>query len=286
MKLSVSTVAVMAVIALSACTAKKEVTTPAASAEHTTTVTPVTTPTKSALDIIGQWAVVNVNGTQVTAPEDDYPYITFEEGEAGGNNVNLIAYNGCNYANGSFAVNGNTLTRTGEIAVTMKFCADAKFEIPITTALNSIASYQIDNVNNEYLMTLKDAAGNALMTLRKQNLAFLEGSWRVKELNGAKVDGEHAPELVIDLVNGKIHGNAGCNVVNGNIVEDFGRAGGLSFANLFTTMMACPYLDTERAFLVALEQVTSCTPDNGYNTAIFKDAQGTPIIVMERIKLG
>ena len=273
----------IAIAALTACNLNKEVIT-VDSADHVLTTT-VVQPTQTPPTLVGQWSVIKVDTEDVTATDDEYPTVTFDNNGAAAGTVNMYANDGCNYINGTFTVKENRLIRSGEFTKTMRLCPDAKYEMQITAALNNASAYSIELRNNEYYLLLKDEAGTTLMTLCKPNLAFFDGAWRVTSMEGAEIKTGHAPEIVIDLANGKIHGNAGCNVVNGTIVQNLDREGGIGFSNLFTTMMACPYLDTERAFLVALEQVESCIPGENNNTVQLKDASGKTIITLERINL-
>lgn len=273
----------LAIFAMSSCSIQKKNTTVATGDDVLTK--PVTQIFQAPPALVGEWSVVNVGGTEVVAQDDQYPTVSFDNLSTPAGIVNMVANDGCNYINGSFAVNGDKLVKSGEFTKTMRLCPDAKYEMQITNALNAVSAFSIELNNNEYSLLLKDDAGTTLMTLCKANLAFFDGAWRVIELDGATLTEGHAPEIVIDLSNGKIHGNAGCNVVNGSINQNLDFKGGVEFSNLFTTMMACPYLSTERAFLVALEQVVSCVPGENTNIAVLKDASEKTLITLERIEL-
>lgn len=269
--------------AATGCSPKKGIT---ATANPDRVVTsPATLPAKTPPVLVGQWVVQTVGGVKVEAVDDQYPTVSFDNSGQAEGVVNMYANNGCNYINGSYTVKGNYLVSNGELAATMKFCPDAKYEIAVTEAINKMGEFSIEQLNNEYYMTLKSVDGTALMTLRKHNLAFFDGAWRVTNIQGVELKSENAPELVIDLANGKVHGNAGCNVVNGDVVQNMDREGGLGFTNLFTTRMTCPEIATEQSFLIALEQVESCVPGANNNIACLRDGAGKTIITMQRINL-
>lgn len=233
--------------------------------------------------LAGAWSIVDVGGKAVTVAGDDYPSMTFDTADCAPGQVNMYLYNGCNYINGLWAVSGNTLTRAGEFPSTMKYCAEAVDEIPINMALERVAGFAIEKINNEYFLYLKDAAGTTLMTLRKHNLNFFNGAWRVTEIGGVNMTGDRAPEMVIDLADGKIHGNAGCNVLNGSVTQNLDHEGGIGFTNLYTTRMTCPEIAIEQAFILALEEVETCVPGDNDNIALLKDATGKTVISMVRV---
>lgn len=249
------------------------------------TTTTALSPDKTTTVLTGQWAIIDINGQAVTATDDDAPYISFDNADVPAGTVNFYANNGCNFINGTLAINGNKLVKTGDFLSTMKYCADAKYEIPISMALDGMTGFSIEKLNNEYFLYLKNDEGTTLMTLRKHNLNFLNGAWRVTRIQGVDVNEDNAPQVVIDIPELKLHGNAGCNILNGSISINLDRENGIGFTNLYTTRMTCPQIAVEQTFLLALEQVESCVPGDTDKTALFKDSEGQTIITMTRIDL-
>ena len=49
--------------------------------------------------------------------------------------------------------------------------------------------------------------------------------------------------------------------------------------------MACPDMEREQKFLVALEQVETAIPGNDSNTALLKDEQGQVMMQLVRLNL-
>ena len=47
-------------------------------------------------------------------------------------------------------------------------------------------------------------------------------------------------KIVIDVDEGKLHGNTGCNIMNGNFTTDMGNGHSISFQKIITTRMAAP----------------------------------------------
>lgn len=54
-----------------------------------------------------------------------------------------------------------------------------------------------------------------------------------------------------------IHGNAGCNLINGNFEISASNAKSISFPGVASTRMACPDMETEGKVLKALNKVKS-----------------------------
>ena len=89
--------------------------------------------------------------------------------------------------------------------------------------------------------------------------ASLTGTyWKLVEVDGAEVvtpDGMKEAHLLLDPAGSRAHGNAGCNRFFGGF--EAGETE-LAFSALGWTMMACPEtMDTERAFLAALDATTT-----------------------------
>ena len=206
--------------------------------------------------LYGQWIATNINGTAVTG--NDRPYMVFDESSTNPFIVNLYAYDGCNILNGALAVTpGGQMSRTSEFLSTMKICPDAQYEIGFTMALNTVSKYSIEQVGRDYLLYIKNAQGNTTMTLRKSDLGFANGAWQVTKLNGTAVPTDVEMQMVIDIPEQKLHGNAGCNTMNGSIYMNPDKQNSLEFENIASTRMTCPQIALEQQLLTALAQVTT-----------------------------
>lgn len=236
-------------------------------------------------ELEGEWAVVSVGGKNVAVNGDDYPNISFVIDKDMPGALTVIGFNGCNYINGSYFVDGTTLSKGGEFISTMKACADAPYETEINRALDAAVSYGINRSAAGCTMALTNSAGTTVMTLRKHDIAFLNGAWKVDKINGSPVPASADVQIVIDLDQKSIHGNTGCNVLNGGLILTLDKENGIEFKDLATTRMACPDLATEQAFLLALENVVSAARDGSDNNAVLKDADGNAVIALSRIDL-
>ena len=235
----------------------------------------------------GQWAIMDINGETVKATDDaDTPYMRFEKNLENPNWMDIMVYTGCNFVNGTFSLDGNKIVKQGEILKTLKACADAKYETPLVNALNKMQTLKIEQINNENYLTLKNSSGATLMTLRRHNLNFMDGAWQVTKVKDKNTSMMNI-KMVIDLENNKVHGSAGCNVMNGEVNIDMNINNGIRFKDVNTTRMTCPDLETEYLFLNTLKEVAavqqgSVSKDVVQNANLL-NSQGETVIQLKRI---
>jgi len=82
----------------------------------------------------------------------------------------------------------------------------------------------------------------------------LHDIWALEFINGEEyIKGEQdtRPIIEIYLEEGRVHGNAGCNTINGTVIVN---ENSIAFSQIITTEMACPG-DLEQRFLTALQNV-------------------------------
>lgn len=230
--------------------------------------------------LLGSWAVTAINGKAVKVNGDNHPQISFEAIPDAKTAILVIGFNGCNYLNGSWIVRGSKLEPNGEFISSLKACHDAPYETAMNQALGKVASYSIVDDNS---IALNGADGASVLTLRKRNLSFLNGAWQVTTIQGTPVPANTAIKIVIDVDECKIHGNAGCNILNGAIVVNLDKGDGIEFKDLATTRMTCPAIATEQAFLLALEQVATCSEGASADQAVMKGTNGQPMLTLIRI---
>ena len=248
-----------------------------------TPVTPVETAEVTPINDIlktfdGEWSIVEVNGENVVVNGENHPQLTFTIEESQPGIVSVIGFNGCNYLNGAWNIKGAKIVPSGEFISTLKACPDAPYEYAVNQALSQADSYQFTDPSN---MVLLSSTSTPLMKLRRHNLAFLNGAWRVTEIEGAAITAN--VKIVIDVDEHKIHGNAGCNVLNGDITVNLDKGNGIEFKNLATSRMMCPDIATEQAFLLALESVDNAAKGSTPDTAVLKNAAGQTIISLKRL---
>lgn len=234
--------------------------------------------------LYGQWIASNVNDMAVTG--EDRPYIIFDRSATNPFIVNCYAYDGCNTLNGALAVTpGGQMKRTSDFLSTMRFCSDASYELGFSMALNTVANYSIEKVGRDYLLYLKNSSDKTTMVLRKSDLGYVNGAWQVTKIGNTVLPEDAGVELVIDIPELKVHGNAGCNVLNGSIYIDPDKQNSIQFKNVATTRMMCPNIELESQFLAALAQVSSVAQGKDTNNLLFMDNTGKTIIELQKLNL-
>ena len=236
--------------------------------------------------LYGEWLVYKVGNQTVTG--SDRPYIIFDganEPEKT-NMVKTYANNGCNIINGVYEITpGGKMERASEFISTMRLCPDAPYEMGMTLAMNDVKKFDLDKIGNDYLLSMKNANDSTLMVLRKYDLNFINGALSVTSVNGTILTSDSGINLVIDTPEQKIHGNVGCNTMNGKIILNPDRQNSIGFSQMITTRMTCPQIETEQELLQALSKVTTVMPTDDMAGALLKDEAGNTIITLKRIEL-
>lgn len=238
----------------------------------------VTPATDKSAALAGEWSIIEVNGEEVIVNGEDHPKLTLTPSDSDANIINIIAFNGCNYLNGVWNVRDNKLVKGGEFISTLKACPDARYEYAVNNALNNTEAFEITDPTN---VSLNSATGQTVMKLRKRNLAFLNGAWRVTSIEEQEISARIM--IVIDVDENRVHGNAGCNMLNGEIVVNLDKGNGIEFKNLATSRMMCPDIATEQTFLLALENVDTADKGANDNEAVLKNTAGQVIITLTRL---
>ena len=215
----------------------------------------------------GDWAIETVYGQPAVG--EKAPFIKFVPGE------NMIyGNNGCNVINGNYKYNPNDSTLSfGDIATTMMLCSkEGLTDYQINTALGAVKYYSWNVKDSNYYLYLYNERHEEVMSMMHQNFQFLNGTWAVRQIGDEKID---IPDmkLVIDIDEGKLHGNTGCNVLNGRIDIDMEEANSISFSAIGTTRMTCPDIQYEMALLVALEEASHAKPVSQTEVILYDSEQ-------------
>lgn len=231
--------------------------------------------------IDGEWNIIEVNGSKVTPGESKtLPFISFDttSGRLSGNS-------GCNRMMGNFDVNAKpgSLSLEG-VASTRMMCPDMTTERNVLGALAQVKGYRKAGKERVYLC---NAANRPVMVLEKKEadvkLSVLNGEWKIKEVNGEAVPSgmEKQPFIAFDVKKKSIHGNAGCNLINGGFETKTTNARSISFPGVASTMMACPDMETESKIMKALNEVKSFDVLSGGGIGLY-DANGGLVLVLEK----
>lgn len=204
--------------------------------------------------VSGDWAIEEVAGRPTVGATA--PFLKFVVGDK-----RVYGNNGCNVLNATYAYNPADSTLSfSDIVTTQRMCDTTGItDIDINAALTSVSRYTWQRKGDEYYLYLTDARMQPLLTLMHQNFEFLNGTWQVVSIGDETIDNPDV-KLVIDVAEGKIHGNTGCNILNGSLELDLETANSISFQDLITTRMACPNPEYETRFIVALEEADRAKP--------------------------
>ena len=233
--------------------------------------------TNPAKQLYGEWDIVMLrNKKKVYSLERAYVYLDF----AGGNKV--YGCNGCNTINGTFQLSGNNL-KFNDFISTEESCHNVTSEKTIMHALADTRRFTLETQYNAQYLNLMNSKGTVIMVLKRHNLDAMNGPWLVKEINSENVS-ELNMRVVIDAVMQTIHGDTGCNIINGIITLDPTKDMAIQFEDLRSDEHDCEEIDNETDLLLALECTESCKRINQNEMALL-DNKGNIVIVLQRITL-
>lgn len=111
----------------------------------------------------------------------------------------------------------------------------------------------------------------------------LSGHWNIISVNGENVpsDMENKPFMEFDVKEQRIHGNSGCNIMNGGFFQKKGQPNSLLLSRMASTMMACPNMEIEGKVLEALRNVVSFSKISNDKLALC-DKDGKQIVVLQK----
>lgn len=231
------------------------------------------TTTKS-VDITGEWNVVSVEGKQVTGN----PYIGFDT-----ENGRLYGNAGCNRIMGGFEIDSVNPGHIGltNVASTRMMCPDMETEQKVLEALNEVTGFKSSATGVE----LTDKDGKVLISLEKReapavSVNDINGEWKISKVEGAAVEvADKTPFLSFNVAENAVHGNGGCNIINGSFSQEEGNPSSLKFGHMISTMMAGPGMETERKVLAAMNKVASFVL-NEDGTLSLMDAENNEVLLL------
>lgn len=225
--------------------------------------------------IKGDWAIAKVNGK--SAVGEKAPFIKFVPAEK-----KIYGNNGCNVINAEYEYNPEDSTiRFSYLSSTMMLChKEGITDTEINIALDQTRFYTWRLDEDNYYIEFYNEAREPVMELLHQNFQFLDGTWSVKEISGEKVD---VPDMkvVIDIEEGKLHGNTGCNIFNGTIETNMASVNSISFQAITKTLMMCPDINYETLLLAAFEEVVKAKPLRG-NKVELLDSEDKVVLLLQR----
>lgn len=225
----------------------------------------------------GEWVVYSINGVLTTG--DERPYVIFDDST-------MYANNGCNTINAQYHITNNnkSLAFSNQLS-TQRYCTEneAPYEQGFNAAFNSAHGIAFEERGNEYYLCFFSNTGATMMELRKANIDFFNGIWKITKING---DGGKCKNknytLAIDMIDKKIHGQLACNIVNGDILLDPNKQNSIMFLDLITTRKSCPDLAIETEILIALEEVEKYSKEKN-KRLLLKDKDGNVVLEVVNI---
>lgn len=235
----------------------------------------------SPADISGEWNIVEVNGTTVVpAPGQVFPYIGFSQEDS-----RLYGNSGCNRMMGSYRYSSeNGELELGQIGSTRMMCEDMTLEKNVLSVLERVR--KCVRLEDGSLALCASSAKYPLLVLQKREpmtLNELGGRWTVAEAGGHTIPTgmEKQPYLEIDVIQKKVHGTGGCNVLNGGFQTEEGQPQSIAFPTVVSTMMACPDLEVEGFVTKALNDTRSFGRTDSGDVA-FYDESGAQVLLLVR----
>lgn len=223
----------------------------------------------------GDWAIETVMGKKAVG--ETAPFIKFVPDEK-----RIYGNNGCNVLNATYMADVSKKTLSfANLATTMMLCADTNItDSEIGQALDATESYSVETGQTDQILTLYNAKKEVVMTLMHRDFHFLDGTWAVKAIDGEDVD---IPDmkLALDVEEKRMHGNTGCNIINGELETDMDTANSISFSKIAMTRMACPNSGWETRMTVALEEAITAKklPDDQIE---FLGSNGQQVMLLQR----
>ena len=229
----------------------------------------------------GEWNIIEINGSAVVPGQgQQLPFIGFDTTTG-----KVYGYSGCNRIIGSVDVNAKPGTiDLGALGSTRMACPDMTLEQNVLGALAQVKGYKKMGKEN---MALCNASNRPVVVLEKKEadvkLSVLNGEWKIKEVNGEAITSgmEKQPFIAFDVKKKTLHGNAGCNLINGGFETSTTNAKSISFPGVASTMMACPDMEVEGKILKAMNEVKSFDKLSGGGIGLY-DANNALVIVLEK----
>lgn len=230
-------------------------------------------------DICGEWNVVEIQGEPVRTQSN--PFIGFDTKKG-----RVYGYSGCNRITGSLDLSRDNKIELGHMASTLMACPDMELEGKLIEVLSTVKNVKCAGKNK---IALYASDKEPVMLLSKRfsvvPLSELEGEWNIVKVYGdtLSADLEVRPSVKLDIADGRISGNTGCNRITGELRSDETVGNSISFHSVAATRMMCPDMETEKNILSALNNVrTYGILENG--NLVFFTAGGAVVLELKRNK--
>lgn len=230
-------------------------------------------PRLSDKNLEGEWAIVSVYGQRVNL--STLPYIEFSSTSG-----QIYCSTGCNVMNANYIITRTWGLTFDNLEASNLECKEDKFDEHIEKALSRTMTYSYSKHNGTLYLNFIDKKGTTVMVMKQHNLNDLNGVWRVTAIDDKQITDERV-RLTIDIQSSRLHGNSGCNIINGNIIYDSKKESAIQFCNIISTRKACKDMNVETDLLVALEEVEYYTKRTR-DMVDFSDNKGNIVLTLVR----
>ncbi len=232
-------------------------------------------------DLSGEWNITSIEGQNITGKSDAFLGFDLKENRIYGNT-------GCNSIMGEISIDSLNPGQIvlSNVASTRMMCHDMDTETKILAALEKTSGFQASANGIE----LTDKSGKVILSLEKKDekqttlasISSLEGEWIISKANGKDVEVvEKTPFLAFNITDKSVHGNAGCNVINGIIEQEENNESSLKLGQMMSTMMAGPGMEAEGDILAAIGKVSSFV-FNADGSVSLNDVEGNEVILLTK----
>lgn len=227
----------------------------------------------------GEWTIKEVNGQKAEAEKEVFIGLDFKK-------KNVYGCAGCNRIIGSFDIDSLKPGKLSfnKLGTTRMICDNMETESAVMGALKEVTGYKGD----PNLILLTNKKGKTVITMEKRTtnaIESLEGEWLITAVKGTKVEDlgktDKAPFLTFNVNDKTVHGNAGCNIINGGFTQKDGQNASLQFSRMISTMMAGPGMEVERKILPVLNEVRSFEVKDAKTVTLLND-NGEEIITLTK----
>lgn len=226
--------------------------------------------------LYGEWIILSAFG-QETDGSEDLPFLQFNASDK-----KIYGNIGLNIVNANYSTAHDSLSIRNIITTMMSSEFDMQ-ESLINRALNEATHYEIQNKQGQRYLDITNSGDSVVLHLKRHNADVISGAWKVLTIEGKSVE-EYPIQLVIDVPELRIHGNAGCNIINGIIGLDRKKDWFIQFHSLMATRMMCDpkTMAIERDLMVALEEVEIIKMIDG-NTCSLLDKNRNEVLALKKI---
>lgn len=232
--------------------------------------------TNPAQQLYGEWVVETLRKKTFNTNKIAHIYIDSNLKQFYGNNS-------CNTINGKLELNGDHITFKDIITTTESCNNNNNNDRNLMKAMVEVQRFQVTTNNNVQRLQLLNNKGNTIITLKRQNHDILNGAWLIKNIHGEDISGQNV-KVVVDVNTQAIHGNTGCNIINGIITLDPRKDFAIQFEDLHSSNKQCDDIEIETDVLLALEQTEFYKTINTNQIELLNN-EGKTIIVLTRLNL-